>query len=504
MRAFRGCALVFAVCAVSAPALATDVMQFPELGTQNLGRGGAWVARATGPLATFYNPAGLAGQLTGVSVDVALSFTSVCFERAGQGSRLSDSAGEGVPYPGEVCSEGGPEVLPALGAVYRLSDTLGLGLSVMPPSLYGSRTFPETVSGTNAVGFAAEVPAPSRYLLIESSGVALNTTLSVGYEITRRVRIGAGFVWGLAQYTLSNANQTLEPSVSPGSGQYLDPVTRDVRAQVDVVDLFMPGFVAGVLVSPHSMLDVGLSVKAQQAFDGHGDLETQANYWTASGVSGNPTVGNSNEEAPDLAHFRLPNPFSARLGVRFHLPREGTEDKAERDPLADDVFDVEVDVVYTRNSAYRAAELRFPESPIIEVKGTGGRVPVNADLPLHMKGDTLGLRVGGDVALLPGTLAVRAGGWYEPDVQRPEYIQLSMLGSRRIGLSLGGQLRFGAVDVEAAAMHVMFAEVDNGGNGRTRVVSGNAQTGFRSPYAINGGRVTQSSTIVSVGGTMRF
>ena len=60
-----------AACAVTQSAWATDVRDFSGLGTQQIGRAGAWVARATTPLATFDNPAGLAGQRTGASADVA-------------------------------------------------------------------------------------------------------------------------------------------------------------------------------------------------------------------------------------------------------------------------------------------------------------------------------------------------------------------------------------------------------------------------------------------------
>ena len=483
-------------------ARATDVLDFAELGTQSMGRGGAWVARATSPLATFYNPAGLAGQRSGASLDVALVFDEICFTRAGDGSTLQS----GVAYPGEVCSESGPEPLPTVAGVYGLMDELGIGLSVAPPSLYGGIRFPETVKGRNIAGADAEFPSPQRYLLLESDGLFLNTTLSAGYAITPQVRVGAGFIWGLANYKLANANQSVPVTPQP-DGSYRDPEITDVRAAIDVTDLFIPGVVLGVLVSPLHQLDVGLTVTAQEAFDGHGDLETKSNYWTGAGVSNNPTVGNSSDAGEDLAHFRLPNPLDVRLGARFHWPRDDAPPRPERDPLVDDVFDFEVDVSYTRNSAYQEAQLRFPAEPIIEVKGTGGRTPQNADVPFKLKGDTLGVRVGGDFMVLPGRLAVRAGGWYEPDVQRAEFLNVALLASQRIGLAAGAQLRLAFVDIEVSAMHVMFDEVDNGGNGRTLAVSGDAGAipiPFRSAYAVNGGKVSRSATILSLGGTARF
>jgi long-chain fatty acid transport protein len=173
----------------------------------------------------------------------------------------------------------------------------------------------------------------------------------------------------------------------------------------------------------------------------------------------------------------------------------------------DDVFDVELDLSYTRNSAYHAAELRFPERPIIAVNGTGGQVPQDADVDFNVKGDTIGVRLGGDYIVLPERLAVRAGAFYEPDVQRPEYLNVAMVASRRIGLAGGVQVRLDFVDLEASYMHVFFDEVDNGGNGRLRVVNGEVSAvpvPNRSPYAINGGKVTQSANIVSLGARARF
>ena len=45
-------------------AAATTVLELGDNGSEQMARGGAWVARASDPLAAFYNPAGLAGQET--------------------------------------------------------------------------------------------------------------------------------------------------------------------------------------------------------------------------------------------------------------------------------------------------------------------------------------------------------------------------------------------------------------------------------------------------------
>lgn len=487
-------------------ARATDVQDFPDIGTEPLGRGGAWVARATSPLATFQNPAGLAGQKTGVLGNVHLVFNKVCFQRQGDGAKL-DLPPNGIDYP-EVCNEnkGTPTPLPALAGVLRANERLGIGLSVAPPNVYGSLRFPETVNITNSFGATQAVPSPQRYMLLEQDGITLNTTLGAGYEVLDGLRVGAGFVWGFAKYRLANANMSLTPTPQP-DGSWRDPVTADVRAQLDVADWFIPGGTFGVLYSPTTTLDVGLNVIVQEAFDAHGDLTLKANYWTNNGTSGSPDVSDSAEVEEGLGHFRLANPLEARIGARFHLPRRAeAKPGAVRDPLADDVFDVELDVSYTRNSAYDRAQLRFPASPVVPVNGTPGQVPQNNDVDFKVKRDSVGLRLGGDFVVLPAQLAVRAGGFWEPNVQNDEYANVSFLASQRIGLAAGATYRVAMIDVEAGYMHVFVSEIDNGTSGKLRVVSGDAAgtPPFRSPYGINSGRFRQSVNVFSVGATARF
>lgn len=496
---------LFAALTGSRAARATDVQDFPDTGTEPLGRGGAWVARASSPLATFQNPAGLAGQKSGVLANVHLVFNEVCFQRQGDGAKIA--VGGGLDYP-EVCNEnkGTPTPLPALAGVLRATERLGIGLMVAAPNVLGTLRFPETAEIRNNAGFMQALPSPQRYMLLEQDGIALNTTLGAGMEILPGLRVGAGFVWGFAKYKLANANMSLNPKPDPADGSYLDPSTSDVRAELNVADWFMPGATFGVLYSPLSTLDVGLNVMMQDAFDAQGDLTTKANYWTTNGTSDNPAVSDSADVEEGLGHFRLANPLEARLGVRFHLPRNAdAKPAALRDPLVDDLFDVELDFSYTRNSAYDRATLRFPASPAVPVNGTPGVVPQNNDVDFKVKGDTIGLRLGGDYVILPGKLAARAGGFYEPNVQNDAYANVSFLASQRVGAAVGATYRVAMVDVELAYMHIFVSEIDNGDGGKLLVVSGDAKGGrFRSPYGINSGRFKQSVNVVSVGATARF
>src|SRR5258706_15616334 len=76
-----GFVTVAGMLSIASNAGATAVTEFPDNGSEQMGRGGAWVARASDPLATFYNPAGLAGQETRLTVQANLNFANTCFTR---------------------------------------------------------------------------------------------------------------------------------------------------------------------------------------------------------------------------------------------------------------------------------------------------------------------------------------------------------------------------------------------------------------------------------------
>lgn len=505
-RSLVAAASVLALGLSASNASATNALEYPGTGAQAIGRGGAWVARASNPWAVYANPAGLARQGTGVALNVNIPFTETCFDREGPGDPPS---GLNTAYP-EVCSEGGPTPVPSLGGTFRIADGLTVGLAAVAPNVYGKLAFPETVSMTNTLANGSQVEldvaSPQRYMLLELDGIIVGNTLGVGYEAAENLRFGASFIWGIASLELISATKSLNNSNEAEDG---DLYTSDVLAELQVRDFFIPGFVIGAQYAPAEEVELGFALRWQDAVKAKGDLTVTPLYWRGSGTNPNATAIDTTETAgDDASSFELPHPMTVMLGGRYRKPRTpGKPGRGEvYDPLVDDVFDVELNVVYTQNSAYDKAKLRFPDDPRIslEAQVPGGQVPSNGDQEYFLEGDTIGVRVGGDYVILPGQLAVRAGAWYEPNVQREEYATVTMVATRRIGLSLGGQYRIGPVDIEASFMHVNFDDIDNGGNGSVRALSGSQNDGFRSTYAINGGKVSQSANIIALGAGATF
>jgi long-subunit fatty acid transport protein len=530
-----------AVASMLAPsvALASTAQEFPDNGSEQMGRGGAWVARASDPLAAFYNPAGLAGQRTALTLQANISVQSTCFARV---KAMGDTTQDGVPgggaYP-KVCNDGAPFPAPVIGFTYHLTDRIGLGLLVLGPSGVGATTWPEF--GANAT------PSPQRYLLISSNALILTPTLGIGAEIIDRLRIGASFVFGTAP------NIDFVTTAMAANIDHANPAANDVRTELFGQQAFIPGFTLGSIWSPTDDLDVAGWYKWSAGIDTTGDVQTQFPYFNSQVASGDhskvqygdTSVSNCNQApapdgtpAPNLcgsgnnAHIKVPIPMEAKIGLRYHRRLvDAPVDMHKRDPLATDRWDVEADFTWANDSAFDNLQLRFPDNGTGDGKlpanpaVLGGTIPPNADIRHHWK-DVVGVRVGGDYSILPQRLAVRAGAFFETAAADAVYQNIDFIASQRIGVSLGGTFRIpigtsGSLDLMAGYGHIFYGNLDNSDpnaqglsalagtacNGGTDLPGNNCSTGatkYRSNWPVNLGTITNSVDILNVGASYRF
>jgi hypothetical protein len=519
-RAFATRAAIAAlfVAAVPGVAHATNVTEFPDNGSEQMARGGAWVARASDPLATIFNPAGLAGQPSRVTIQNNAIFEHTCFSRI---KALSDTTNDGVDpggaYP-RACNDISPTLNPQLGATIKLTERLGLGLLVIGPSSGGEKTFPDFVPDASG----QPQPAPNRYLLIEQKGVILFPTIGVGYEVVDNLRIGASFSWGFAKLNLTSATMSLNTDAARPSGN-------DTRATIQVRDYFIPALTVGGIWSATPNIDIAAWYKWSDAINAVGDAGTIANFYNndktkirygdtifddcGTGVAAAQATkpcGNG-----DNAKLKFAIPMEAKIGFRYHQPRtiaaaaaappppppvapvtpeegppsgdlaaappppppssptEPTEAVASshvRDPLATDVFDLEADFTWANNSALDSIQIRFPGDATgkgtLPVAGVaGGEIPPNADQKRGFK-DVFGVRVGGDYNVIADKLALRGGAFFETSALEPQYQNIDFAPSTRFGFALGAtyRLRFGeaaktsALELMIGYGHVFFAE----------------------------------------------
>ncbi|AUX47452.1 hypothetical protein SOCE26_089730 [Sorangium cellulosum] len=514
-RVSAGAAL--AAVALAGAARASSGLDSPEIGVLQLGRGGAWVARADDPLAAYFNPAGLAAQRTSAHAGLHFMQLGQCFTRLGpDGKPVPPSLTTPIPAPGseggpdpEVCAEGGIFPNPQLAAAFRVNDALVLGLAALGPHGVGGRAWPESLPYTHPTFGDLTQPSPQRYLLTSLDALILLPTLSAGVTLAEGLSVGAGFIWGAAAIDFVNFS---EATVSRGGDDF--NTHNDLRTRVRAADLFVPGLVLGARWAATRHLDVGAWFKWQDAVRAKTDLTIESRYWTTAGIKnedpcrGEPPGCNVTEEK-GAGELRLPVPMEAKLGLRYHkprgAPRAGRAAAAApgvRDPMADDLFDVELDFTWANNSAVDAIEVRFREG--IPVRGTVvGFVPVNADVPHRWK-DVMGVRLGGDLVVLRNLLAVRAGGFFENKGQDDADLNLDFHLGYRIGVGGGVTARVGPLDISAAFQHTSFGALDNGGKGNLKAVAGDATSGYRSLQSVNGGRFESSLNEFGLSGTIRF
>ena len=516
-------------------AFATNITEFPDNGSEQLARGGAWVARASDPLAAFYNPAGLAGQDTRLVLNANLAFKHTCFTRVkAANDTTADGVAAGATYP-QTCNDFGTFPNPQLGMTIKVTDRVGVGLAVLGTSGVANTSWPEFVDGK---------AAPQRYLLLKANALLLTPTIAVGVRATDWLRVGASFQWGLATAQFSSASDALNADNSP-------PDKNDVKALLLAKDYFIPGFTLGAIASPTPMLDLAGWFKWSAPADMSADVATYANYFrpaVATNGMDNKVVFGYTKEAdcaggspagicgPDKGSVKLVIPMEAKIGVRLHKPVAGA-DPHRRDPVSQDVWDAELDFTYANNSALDALQIRFPSNPdgsaIIPVNGTGGKLPGNAD-QIHNYKDVIGVRLGGDWNVLPDQLTVRAGVFGETDGQDPRYQNIDFMGAARFGMAVGGayRLKFGksaekksALEISLGFMHMFVATQSNGANdpkaqglpalggiecnpssnnipGQTLCTDG--RTKFRTNWPVNLGTITNSLNVLNVGLAYRF
>ncbi|AKV04670.1 hypothetical protein AKJ09_11333 [Labilithrix luteola] len=527
----------------ASPASATSVLEFPDNGSEQEGRGGAWIARASDPLATMFNPAGLAGQPTRFTIQMNINFEHTCFTRvkAASDTSVDPLVGPNGVFP-KVCNDVQANPNPQVGITWRATDRLGVGLLFIAPSAGGEKTFPEFV---NDAGGQPQAP-PNRYLLIKQSGIIAFPSIGVGYEVIDDLRLGASFSWGFARLKLASAAPALNTDNATPQN--------DAIANLQVADYFVPSVNVGALWSVTPEIDIAGWYKWTDVVKARGDAGTATNFYTKQNAQGdNKNVRYGDTIFEDCgtglptkacgnggnATVKLNIPMEAKLGVRYHKPRDRRPKWAQekgrrlRDPMATDLFDVEADATWANNSAASTIEIRFPGDAsgrgLLPVAGVqGGEIPPNADQVRGFK-DVFGIRVGGDYNILPDQLAVRAGGFFESSAANPQFQNIDFAATSRFGLAFGGtyRIRLGteesssAIELMLAYGHVFFADqsrTDANADGLHALAGTSCNKSdpvspskcadgserYRTKWPVNLGTITNSVNVINVGLAYRF
>ena len=514
------------VCAAP-DARADDPYGWPEQGSEAIGRGGAWVARASDPIALARNPAGLAGQAQRISVGEDLPFARRCFTRVKAANDTTvDGVAPGASYP-RVCDDAGVIPVGYVAMTFPVTPRFAIGAGVVTPTGVARASWPSFADGR---------PAPQRYLLVESTALMAIPTIGAAYEIASRVRLGASFGWGLAWVRSSGAGAGLRQDG-------MSPEDDDTRVTIVAKDLFVPRATIGAQAGLGANVEVGARLMVSAPIDARGDARTEVGAFSARAASGDGSaIAHGDTSARDCgqpggsacgdggnARLTIPLPMQASAGMRVRVPRRGADPARAREPIESELGDVEVDLSWTQSSAIDGYAVRFPSdatgSGAIPVPGTAGVLPPDATSERRFH-DVFGVRVGGDANVIPGVLAIRGGAFVESRAGEPGFVGLETFAGTRVGLSAGATVRIadvrgGAFDLSVGFVHMFVSDVAQTdpradgiraitgtpcdlGQPRTAAICPDGGKEYRTKWPVGLGTVASGLDVVHVGAAYRF
>jgi long-subunit fatty acid transport protein len=466
--------LATSACALLVPSAASAFggLELSPGGSRALGRGGAVVARADDPYALIHNPAGLSvirGDQLLLNVDVP--FHKMCVTPIGYygwgvyesgESDFGDSGEVELDADGEpivsatyatdpldrVCNSATVLATPNIAYNMRFGEDLGIAFGMLSPTAVAGLQYGGEDGTINTPDGAR--PTPTRYQLVKQEvKFALAPTVGIGYRVMPRLSLGFTFQWVAAE-----VEQTIVQARNAGTSPHPDALVK-LRAK----DYFIPGATLGILATPIDPLDIGFAFRVYDGFGGSGDLRYTTATYQQGATSGfepyvNPPIG--------VTDIETSVPWSMTLAVRYahplaapvagELPKRG-------DPLATELFDVELDLGYQFNARASESSINIGAGELIfsDVDGNSEFLEVpdqdEFDVDRHLR-DAATIRLGGTYNIVPRYLGVSAGTFYESRGVDPDYANIDSFAFARFGLGVGLIARVYDWDFGVAYGHV--------------------------------------------------
>lgn len=401
------------------------------LGARAAGRSGAFVARADDPTAVQVNPAGLAdiGRTT-IMVGNRVSYNEYTYTRAPTldwGHPMPN--GDPPPVTFDQVRNSTPwqglEPLVAVASNLGLRDW-GFALAAFAPPGASKLTFPE--GGGN------------RYMMLSREAIFLDYTASAAWKYHDTFGVGVTAEWIAVprlDYSLMIDGTPFTQTVNPVSSDL------DMVATTKGSDLFTFNAILGAWFRPVPSLQIGVAGQViPTRIETHSTLDiTPLN----SNLSGGPVELKRDGIPANDVNVILPLPLMARAGARYR----GLDGARE-------LFDIELDVEYETWSRVNQFSL---ETHDLHAIYQGANISLGRiGLQKHWR-DTVAVKVGGDVTVIPDRLALRAGAFYESAVSDPAYANVDFPGGPMFGGSIGSSLIVGPWELALAYQLRLQAEV---------------------------------------------
>lgn len=477
---------VAALVTVVSNRAAAGGFEIPDNGTQALGRGGAFTAKADDGTALQYNIAGFARQRgTRLLVNTNLWFSDYSFERAG--TYPDDPSNTFTPwgrsrYP-KVSDEGGVFVEPFVAAStdFGYFERWTFAVGAFGPSSVGNRTYPASL------GFA---PNPARYDIILNKPEVIFGTASAAVRALPWLDVGLALHYVHAKIQVSSATFSDAVAHGTGAGQCANVEFQpcDARATINSTGGSVTASL-GVMARPTPNLAFGANVRGPATLETTGDVTTDAPRIT-------PNAG----FRPSPVTFVVRLPTVARFGARYMFLDHDFE-----------LADVELDGTYEAWGSAQDDGLHVTIPAIAADNPPPGVNLTGIDfISPHHYHDTYSVRLGGayNVRLDDNVLTLRAGAYHDSSATSPQDTRLDFDTLAKTAGTVGVGFAVGAFDFGLGYAEIFDAArtVEGGAlqpvNGTQHGASVDS-TG--APYApVNGGRYSGHSRLLSLGVSVRF
>jgi len=478
-------------------------------GAVALGRSANYV-RVNDFMAVWQNPANLA-LLPGkdLGLELRLPIFNGCFDREpdpkiqalGPAGYLATESFE------ESCNSAGIMPAGSLGFALPLPRHFGFGVGLFTPGGVPKLKFGH--SEVNAIGLdpatetlpisTGKTESPGRYLLVDKNVTAAWLMVGAGWAPLKQLRFGLSVGSGVVSVDYRNVTSLL-------AGTFTDP---EFASHVQVADWFVPRATLSAAATPLDSLDLMASFTWTDDVSAKGDLDVVANGFDNAprGDCGSPTPGphcRVKDTTLDIPYQR----YEVVLGARFakrNKPREQV-----LDPMKDEVFDVELNGLWSQTSHVDNFTLKINEGRTVtqrvalstDPSVNPSPLPQNATL-FHGWRNTYGLRLGGDYNVLPSRLAVRAGVAYESSGVPAKNMNIDYWPVQKFTLSLGATVAVQRWKFSLAYAHVFFESVTTPvGTGNVREITAVGDPKTAQP--VNEGKYTASLNVISLQANYTF
>ncbi|MEM1414778.1 MAG: hypothetical protein AAGH15_07750 [Myxococcota bacterium] len=453
---------------------------FPEVcNTPNMGLvpqlGFTWrVHERVGIGIGFFAPFGIGeleyGQQRRVAVDQSV------YDRDGDGSLDTRQADFDANGDGMIATDGSETFTVPVNVP---SDAVDLDGDGIPDARDVLGTVP--VPGS-PIGI---LPAPTRYNLIDQDLSVAFPTIGVGVKVTDKIRVGASFASGFALLSLRTLSRSFR-------GENFND---DALSNVDgAVDPFVPRVTASIAANPIDNLTVSSTFIWTDDIVAEGDLRVTSGYYNSQPYD-ELRIRNTEVFSPQPWQLAFAMRYADRIRPR-NTGLEGGEDDPTRafgddrvinDAMTNENWDVELDLVWERNSLIDASAIRpgncvqsnldqdprngsypdrdcsipanFPQlGPlyIASLDSAGsipGTVPNDVSVARNWQ-DQLSLRAGGSYNVVPGVFSLHSGFSFETKGMKDGFERIDLAPLMRFGAHAGFTLRVGRWDLTFAYAHI--------------------------------------------------